>query len=131
MQNNTGNIIRQKRKERGLTLNTLANKLNISASNLSRIETGALKVSANLINQLVEIFKVSPQYFFNQSSVDTLDATAQSSFIQNFRLSAKYINLFNQNIFVIALSGYVFNEDQFEKIAQDINFCTHLKLRSF
>ena len=63
MQNNTGNIIRQKRKERGLTLNTLANKLNISASNLSRIETGALKVSANLINQLVEIFKVSPQYF--------------------------------------------------------------------
>ena len=129
MQNNTGNIIRQKRKERGLTLNTLANKLNISASNLSRIETGALKVSANLINQLVEIFKVSPQYFFNQSSVNTLDATAQSSFIQNFRLSAKYINLFNQNIFVIALSGYVFNEDQFEKIAQDINILHSLKIK--
>ena len=129
MQNNTGNIIRQKRKERGLTLNTLANKLNISASNLSRIETGALKVSANLINQLVEIFKVSPQYFFNQSSVDTSDATAQSSFIQNFRLSAKYINLFNQNIFVIALSGYVFNEDQFEKIAQDINILHSLKIK--
>jgi amino-acid N-acetyltransferase len=129
MQNNTGNIIRQKRRERGLTLNTLANKLNISASNLSRIETGALKVSANLINQLVEIFKVSPQYFFNQSSVDTSDATAQSSFIQNFRLSAKYINLFNQNIFVIALSGYVFNEDQFEKIAQDINILHSLKIK--
>ena len=64
MQNNTGNIIRQKRRERGLTLNTLANKLNISASNLSRIETGALKVSANLINQLVEIFKVSSSIFF-------------------------------------------------------------------
>ncbi|MDC0931656.1 amino-acid N-acetyltransferase [Methylophilaceae bacterium] len=129
MQNNTGNIIRQKRKERGLTLNTLANKLNISASNLSRIETGALKVSANLINQLVGIFKVSPQYFFNQSSVNTSDATAQSSFIQNFRLSAKYINLFNQNIFVIALSGYVFNEDQFEKIAQDINLLHSLKIK--
>ena len=129
MQNNTGNIIRQKRRERGLTLNTLANKLNISASNLSRIETGALKVSANLINQLVEIFKVSPQYFFNQSSVNTSDATAQSSFIQNFRLSAKYINLFNQNIFVIALSGYVFNEDQFEKIAQDINILHSLKIK--
>ena len=129
MQNNTGNIIRQKRRERGLTLNTLANKLNISASNLSRIETGALKVSANLINQLVEIFKVSPQYFFNQSSVNTSDATAQSSFIQNFRLSAKYINLFNQNIFVIALSGYVFNEDQFVKIAQDINILHSLKIK--
>ena len=129
MQNNTGNIIRQKRRERDLTLNTLANKLNISASNLSRIETGALKVSANLINQLVEIFKVSPQYFFNQSSVNTSDATAQSSFIQNFRLSAKYINLFNQNIFVIALSGYVFNEDQFEKIAQDINILHSLKIK--
>ena len=129
MQNNTGNIIRQKRRERGLTLNTLANKLNISASNLSRIETGALKVSANLINQLVEIFKISPQYFFNQSSVNTSDATAQSSFIQNFRLSAKYINLFNQNIFVIALSGYVFNEDQFVKIAQDINILHSLKIK--
>ena len=129
MQNNTGNIIRQKRKERGLTLNTLANELNISASNLSRIETGALKVSANLINQLVEIFKVSPQYFFNQSSVDTLDAAAQSSFIQNFRLSAKYINLFNQNIFVIALSGYIFNENQFEKIAQDINLLHSLNIK--
>lgn len=129
MQNNTGNIIRQKRKERGLTLNTLANKLNISASNLSRIETGALKVSANLINHLVEIFKVSPQYFFNQSSVDTSGASTQSSFIQNFRLSAKYINQFNQNIFVIAISGYVFNEDQFEKIAQDINLLHSLNIK--
>ncbi len=129
MQNNTGNIIRQKRKQRGLTLNTLANKLNISASNLSRIETGALKVSANLINHLVEIFKVSPQYFFNQSSVDTSGASTQSSFIQNFRLSAKYINQFNQNIFVIAISGYVFNEDQFEKIAQDINLLHSLNIK--
>ena len=48
MQNNTGIIIRQKRKESGFTLNALANKLNISVSNLSRIETGALKVSTNL-----------------------------------------------------------------------------------
>ena len=53
MQNNTGNIIRQKRKESGFTLNALANKLNISVSNLSRIETGAIKVSTNIINKLV------------------------------------------------------------------------------
>ena len=30
----------------------------------------------------------------------------------------KYINQFNQNIFVIAISGYIFDEGQFEKIAQ-------------
>ena len=129
MQNNTGNIIRQKRKERGLTLNALANKLNISVSNLSRIETGALKVSTNLINQLVEIFKISPQYFFNQPPVSSLSNSTQSSFVQNFRLSAKYINQFNQNIFVIALSGYVFNESQFEKIAQDINLLHSLNIK--
>ena len=129
MQNNTGNIIRQKRKERGLTLNALANKLNVSVSNLSRIETGALKVSTNLINQLVEIFKISPQYFFNQPPVGSLSSSTQSSFVQNFRLSAKYINQFNQNIFVIALSGYVFNENQFEKIAQDINLLHSLNIK--
>ena len=105
MQNNTGIIIRQKRKERGLTLNALANKLNISVSNLSRIETGALKVSTNLINQLVEIFKVSPQYFFYQSHASSSSVLTQSSFVQNFRLSAKYINQFNQNTFVIGISG--------------------------
>ena len=129
MQNNTGNIIRQKRKERGFTLNTLAKKLNISTSNLSRIETGALKVSTNLINQLVEIFKVSPQYFFNQSPVGSSSASTQSSFVQNFRLSAKYINHFNHNIFVIAISGFIFNEDQFEKIAQDINLLHSLNIK--
>ena len=68
MQNNVGNIIRQKRKEMGLTLGALAKNLQISVSNLSRIETGSLKVSTNLINQLVVFFKVSPQFFFNQPS---------------------------------------------------------------
>ena len=129
MQNNTGIIIRQKRKERGLTLNALANKLNISVSNLSRIETGALKVSTNLINQLVEIFKVSPQYFFHQSHASSSSVSTQSSFVQNFRLSAKYINQFNQNTFVIAISGYVFDEGQFEKIAQDINLLHSLNIK--
>ena len=129
MQNNTGIIIRQKRKERGLTLNALANKLNISVSNLSRIETGALKVSTNLINQLVEIFKVSPQYFFHQSHGSSSSVSTQSSFVQNFRLSAKYINQFNQNTFVIGISGYVFDEGQFEKIAQDINLLHSLNIK--
>jgi len=129
MQNNIGSVIRSKRKENGLTLDTLAKKLQISVSNLSRIETGGLKVSANLINQLVEIFKVSPQFFFNQSSTGNLDPSPQDYFIKNFRLSAKYINQFNQNVFVIAISGHVFNEDQFENIAQDINLLHSLNIK--
>ena len=43
MQNNTGNIIRQKRKERGLTLNTLANKLNISAEQPIKNRDGSVE----------------------------------------------------------------------------------------
>ena len=48
---------------------------------------------------------------------------------KNFRLSANYINQFNQKIFVIALSGHVFNDNQFEKIAQDINLLHSLNIK--
>ncbi len=129
MQNNIGNAIRLKRKGMGLTLSSLAKDLNISVSTLSRIETGALRVSTHLINQLVTLFRVSPQFFFEQSSEGFLSISEQSSFVQNFRLSANYINQFNQKIFVIALSGHVFNDNQFEKIAQDINLLHSLNIK--
>ena len=129
MQNNIGNAIRLKRKGMGLTLSSLAKDLNISVSTLSRIETGALRASTHLINQLVTLFRVSPQFFFEQSSEGFLSISEQSSFVQNFRLSANYINQFNQKIFVIALSGHVFNDNQFEKIAQDINLLHSLNIK--
>jgi amino-acid N-acetyltransferase len=129
MQNNVGNIIRQKRKEMGLTLGALAKNLQISVSNLSRIETGSLKVSTNLINQLVVFFKVSPQFFFNQPSAGILNTSSQSSFVENLRLSAKYISQFNQKVFVIGISGHVFNDGQFENIAKDINLLHSLNIK--
>ena len=98
-------------------------------SNLSRIETGVLRVSAELVNQLVDIFKVSPLFFFKQTSTSNFNSSNQNSFIQNFRLSTKYINEFNQNIFVIAISGYIFKDDQFKKIAQDINLLHSLNIK--
>ena len=64
MQNTIGNAIRLKRKDMGLTLSSLAKDLNISVSTLSRIETGALRASTHLINQLVTLFRGISTIFF-------------------------------------------------------------------
>ena len=118
---NPGQILRKIRLEQGMTLVTLAKHASLDPGNLSRIERGELNIGFNLLEKLSSVLHISPIVFFDKDSSYRNSSLESKEFIQNFRLSAKFINQFNNKTFVIALGGEVFDENQFKAIAYDIN----------
>ena len=116
-----GQVVRKFRKEQKMTLASLANCISIDPGNLSRIERGELNIGFNLLEKLSSVLHISPIVFFDKDSSYRNSSLESKEFIQNFRLSAKFINQFNNKTFVIALGGEVFDENQFKAIAYDIN----------
>jgi transcriptional regulator with XRE-family HTH domain len=60
------NAIRQQRKQKGISLRSLANNLGISASQLSKIETGKSKLSVDLALKVAEILAVPATVFLSK-----------------------------------------------------------------
>ena len=118
---NPGQILRKIRQDQGMTLAALAMHVGLDPGNLSRIERGELNLSFNLLEKLSSVLNISPIVFFNKDSSKRNSMVEPKDFIQNFRLSAKFINQFNNKTFVIALGGEVFDDGQFKAIAYDIN----------
>ena len=58
----TGKRIQNLRKQKGMTQEQLAEKLNISVSNLGKIETGYSGVSIDLVIEMAMFFGVSLDY---------------------------------------------------------------------
>ena len=118
---NPGQILRKLRQDQGMTLAVLSKHADLDPGNLSRIERGDLNISFNLLEKLSLALNVSPIVFFHKAPSHRSPSIESNSFIKNFRLSAKFINQFNNKTFVIALGGEVFDENQFKAIAFDIN----------
>ena len=127
MLNNVSINIKNLRKKHKLTLKTLAKKLDLAASSLSRIERGELNINAKLLQRLADELNTSPQAFFSDSSSSN-NQDSINPFIKNFRLSAKFINQFNKKTFVIAVGGEVVDDNQFQSIAYDINLLHSLNI---
>tara|TARA_B100000795_G_scaffold264293_1_gene244615 strand:- start:528 stop:2066 length:1539 start_codon:yes stop_codon:yes gene_type:complete len=118
---NPGQIVRKLRKEQNMTLANLANCICLDPGNLSRIERGELNIGFNLLEKLSSALNVSPLVFFDKNINQNNLATESKSFIENFRLSAKFINQFHNKTFVIAIGGEVIKDNQLKSIACDIN----------
>lgn len=59
-----GTTIRDFRKQRGLTLQTLSNQLSVSSSFLSAIEREVKKPSVAMVKKLSDVLNISPTYLF-------------------------------------------------------------------
>ena len=57
-----GKRIQQLRKERGLTQEQLAEKLNVSQNTIAKIESGLRRPSIDFLLEISEFFKVSTNY---------------------------------------------------------------------
>lgn len=66
-QMNVENAIREQRTQKGVSLRSLANGLGISASQLSKIETGKSKVSVELALKIAELLGVPAAVFLAKS----------------------------------------------------------------
>ena len=116
-----GQILRKLRKKQNITLTNLAKCINLDPGNLSRLERGELNLSFNLLEKLSLTLNVSPLVFFDKNLPKNNLTNNTKNFVENFRLSAKFINQFNNKTFVIAIGGEVINDKQFKSIAYDIN----------
>lgn len=64
-----GKKLQSLRKQKGLSQEHIANKLYISQSAYARIENGESHSWANHINELCEIFEITPEELVNNESV--------------------------------------------------------------
>lgn len=69
--NNFGVLIRELRKSRKDTLVSLAKKVDIDYSSLSKIERGERDASLDLIKRIVEVYLVDPKYFFGEGFTES------------------------------------------------------------
>lgn len=63
-----GTAIRDFRKQRGLTLQTLSNQLGVSCSFLSAVEREVKKPSVAMVKKLSDVLNISPTYLFGAGS---------------------------------------------------------------
>ncbi len=80
-----GNNLREYRKIREMSQEQLAEKLEISVKHLSTLETGKSFVSAELLEKISAILKISPSVLFysaEEKSVDESDLAKIDSIIE-------------------------------------------------
>jgi ribosome-binding protein aMBF1 (putative translation factor) len=62
-----GGRLRMKRRACGLSQQNLAEAASVSVAHLQRLETGALRIDAQLFRDLATILNTPPSFFFNGS----------------------------------------------------------------
>lgn len=86
-----GQSIRMLRKNKGLTLAELANKVGSHVGNLSRIERGSAKPSLNLLYKISDALDYSLAEIFSMTDINTKKPDKQSA------LHAVFISLVEQD----------------------------------
>ena len=85
-----GSKIRKLRIERKDTLMSLAKKLDIDFSSLSKIERSDREASADLIRKIVEVYLVDPKYFFGEGFTESEGQLLLEENLQPSELKKKY-----------------------------------------
>ena len=65
-----GKMVRQERKERGMAIGEMADKLGVSTPYLSQLETGARQASGRILDKIIALFDL------NQTDAETLTRLA-------------------------------------------------------
>lgn len=74
------------RKRAGLTQKAFADRLQVSQAYVSSLEKGKRELSRNMIDQLVEVFGVTPNWLLGEAeSADTRTALAPDTFLEGKR----------------------------------------------
>lgn len=96
-----GSKIRQLRKEKGLTLNEVAEKTGLSQGFLSQLERSKSSVTLQSISKISDALEVSRTYFFENDTREDSD-TSETATERN-------VNLQRSNFFYQSLKGNITN----------------------
>ena len=133
-----GEALRNRRKTLGLTLQSLAAKIDADSGNLSRIERGTQGLSEDMLHRLCAALDCTPAFLYAQTETVAAPAntfvTAQNTqapqeFVRWFRSVAPYIHAFGGRTFVIAFGGEVVDDGQFVALSHDLNLLASLEVR--
>lgn len=144
-----GASIRSARKQRRLTLSQLAQRVGMTASNLSRAECGKQSLSTQQLVQIAQALGCQPGQLLGHGihadyssahpdniapsanlSLKPYDATHHApQFVSWFRSAAPYIHAFGGKTFVIAFGGEVVSDGQFTALSHDLNLLASLEVR--
>lgn len=84
--NNIGSLIRQKRKEKRLTLDEVATALNVSKSTVSKYERGLiLNLKRSKMKVLCNLLDINPLFLITETEV------IQEVTIDNFKVELNYL----------------------------------------
>lgn len=98
-----GHKIREYRKNRGLTLEELSSRVNISRSSLQRIENGESNSWVNHIEELCNVFEIEPEELLIDQdrwiqNINEQTNGVQNAFVINHYLSEKVIEQYEIRI---------------------------------
>lgn len=87
-----GHKIREFRKGKGLTLDELSSRVNISRSSLQRIENGESNSWVNHIEELCNVFEIEPEELLIDQDRWTQNVYEQNNGVQNAFIINHYLS---------------------------------------
>ncbi|OHB58092.1 MAG: hypothetical protein A2Y12_07395 [Planctomycetes bacterium GWF2_42_9] len=116
-----GSIIRNRRRELGLTLDEVSDKINFSKPYLSTIETGKVKnpPSDDLLRRLEEVLEVKPGTLRHAANIDRMPADVRQKYeeaeTENDRLRKLVQTIKDKKSKDKEINELIINEPPFEK----------------
>ena len=82
---NIGDVIRTLREGKGVTAKDLAERVGLSASQMSRLENGQRRVNSEVLARIARALEVTPSEFFDDGDSSTVRSLCCSSFANRHR----------------------------------------------
>lgn len=77
--NKIGDVIKKLREESGVTAKDLAQKIGLSASQMSRLESGQRRINSEVLTRIAKALGVAPSRLIDDSSATEIRSLAQSA----------------------------------------------------
>lgn len=112
-QKKIGQFIKELRKQKGITQELLAEKMNTSRRTISRWENGANMPDLDMIPELADYFEIEIKEFFNAGRMSESNEEIKDTVIK----AAEYVNTMNKRatittvtIFIVGLVSLIINQ---------------------
>ena len=109
--------IKQTRKDKGLSQQTLADLSNVHISNIGRYERGDAKPSAEVLNRIAQALDVSPDYLINGTLQDKAENTISDNELLTMFKKVEKLPADKKRLVKEFLGSFLFKENIQQQLA--------------
>jgi transcriptional regulator with XRE-family HTH domain len=113
-----GKRIQELRKKAGLSQTDLAQKINISYTQMSRYEVKNVQPPADVLKKIADVFGVSVDYLISGDSEEKAKATLKDTKLLQLFKAVEGMNEKDKNIITELISTFVFQRDTQKRLGQ-------------